>query len=172
MQVFPPIRLHHSIGRGVGFAFVTEFCDVLGLLTGCLSSCHHEDAHEPHHPKHFVNVGVAAFACPSLSALACALFFHDASVPLHYPSKMKQKWIDHVYAFCVVLGLAPATYRVQIGYSVLLEKNREYAQTPCGSTRGRGPDTESTIETLLSAPGEKTMRASDMRIHKATYRSK
>jgi hypothetical protein len=91
VQAFPPIRPHHSIGRGVGFAFVTEFWDVLGLVTGCVSSCHHDDAHEPHHPKQFVNVGVAAFACPSPSALACVLFFHDASGPLHYLSKMKQK---------------------------------------------------------------------------------
>jgi hypothetical protein len=101
-----------------------------------------------------VNVGVAAFACPFPSALACVLFFHDASGPLHYPSKMKQKWNDHVYAFCVVLGLAPVIYRVQNGYNVL-EKNREYAQIPCGSTRGRRPDTKSIIDTLLSAPGQK-----------------
>ena len=134
---------------------VTEFCDVLGFLTDCVSSCYHGDAHEPHHPKHYVSVDVAAFACPFPSAIACVLFFHDASVPLRYLlAKMKQKWNDHVYAFCVLLGLAQVTYRELIEYDALKE-HMKYAQIPCGSTRGRRPDTESTILTLLPAPGKR-----------------
>lgn len=97
----------------MGFAFATEFCDVLHLVTGCASSCYHDDAHGPHHPKEFVNVDVAAFACPFLSALAFVPFFHDVSGLLHYSLKMNQRWNDHVYAFCVILGLAPVTYRKQ-----------------------------------------------------------
>jgi len=105
-------------GRGVGLGFASEFRDVLGFLTDCVSSCYHDDAHEPHHPKRFVNVDVAAFACPFPSALVCALFFHDASVLLRYLSmKTKQKWSDHVYAFCVLLGLAQVTYRELIEYN-------------------------------------------------------
>jgi hypothetical protein len=155
VQVFPPIHLHHLTPRGAGLVFVTEFCDVLGLSTDCVSSCYHDDAHEPHHPKHFVNVDVAAFAYPFLSAPACVLFFRDASVPLHYLSmNMKRKWNDHVYAFCVLLGLARVTYKEQFEYDVL-EEHREYAQISCGSTRGRRPDTESTIDTLLPAPKKK-----------------
>lgn len=170
MQVFPPIHLHHSVGRGVGFEFVTEFYEVLGLLTGCDSSYYHDDARGLHHPKQFVNVDVAAFACPFPSALACALFFHDASGPLHYPSvKMKQKWNDHVYVSCVLLGPAPVTYKELVEYSVLGE-NREYAQIPCGSPRRRRPDTESTTDTLLSAPG-KNHEDSDRRTQRATCRS-
>jgi hypothetical protein len=98
----------------VGLGFVTDFCDVLGFLTDCVSSCYHDVAHKPHHPKHFVNVDVSAFACPFPSALACGLFYHDVSVPLRYLSlKMKQKWNEHVYAFCVLLGLAQATNPVR-----------------------------------------------------------
>ena len=151
----------------MGFAFATGFHDVLGLLIGSVSSCYHDDARDPLHLNQFVNVDDAAFACPFPSALACVLFFHDASDPLHYLLKKKQKRNDHVYAFCVVLGLAPVTYREQIRYSVF-EVNREYAQIPCGSRRRRWPDTKSTIDTLLSAAGEKkAMRVSDRRIHKA-----
>lgn len=157
MQAFLPIHLHHWTGRSVSLGFVTELCDVLDFLTDCVSSCYHDDAHGPHHPKHFVNVDVAAFACPFPSARACVLFFHDASVHLRYPSvKMKQKWNDHVYAFYVLLGLglAPVTYREQIEYNAL-EENREYVQFPCRSTRGRRPDTEGIIDTLLSAAERK-----------------
>ena len=85
--------------------------------------------------------------------------------------KMKQKWNDRVCAFCVPLGLARVTYRELIEYNAH-EENREYAQIPCRSTRGRWPDTESTVETLLPAPGEKKMGAFLRRIHKATHRSK
>lgn len=141
MQVFPPTHLHHLTGHGVGLEFVTEFYDVLGFLTGCVSSCYHDDVHEPHHPKHSANADVAAFACPFPSALACVLFFHDASAPLRYPKvKMKQKWNDHVYVFCVILVLVQVIYKELNEYNALGE-NREYAQISCGSTRRRRPDT-------------------------------
>jgi hypothetical protein len=109
VQVFPPTRPRHLTWRGVGLVLATEFCDVLGFLTDCVSSCYHGDAHEPHHPKHFVNGDVASFACPFPSALACVLSFHDVSVPLRYLTKTKQKWNDHAYAFCVLPGLAQVT---------------------------------------------------------------
>ena len=106
----------------MGWGLVTEFCNVLGFLTDCVSSCYYGDAHEPRHPKHFVNVDVAAFAYPFPSALACVLFFHDASVPLRYlPTKMKQKWNDHVCTFCVILGFAQVTYRELIECDALGE---------------------------------------------------
>lgn len=122
----------------MGLGFVTEFGDVLGFLTDCASSCYHDDAHEPHHSKHFVNVDVAAFACPFPSALACVLFFHDASVHLRYLSmKTKQKWNDHVCAFCVLLGLAQVTYRELIEFNTL-EEHKEYTHKSRAGARGDG----------------------------------
>ena len=84
-QVFSPSHLRRLTGGGVGLEFVTEFCDVPGFLTTCVSSCYHNDAHEPHHLKQSVSVDV--------------------------------------------------TYRKLIEYNAL-EEDREYAQIPCGSTRG------------------------------------
>ena len=164
-QAFPPIHLHHLIGHGVGFAFVTEFRGVLGLVTGCDSSCYHDDAHDLHHPKQFVNADVAAFACPFPSALACVLFFHDASGPLHYPLK-KQKRNDHVYAFCVVLGLDPVTYKSRLMVYFIRTENTHKSRV------GAGGDGGQILKVLLTRccrrlEKQKSIRVSDRRIHKA-----
>jgi hypothetical protein len=72
----------------------------------------------------------------------------------------------------VLLGLAQVTYRELIECDAL-EEHIEYAQIPCGSTRGRRPDTESTILTLLPTPGKKRKVSASLRwIYKPTYRSK
>lgn len=118
-RVSLPTRLHRLIllrGGGVGFAFVTGFCDARGLLIDCASSCYHDGAHEldhhPHRPSNFVSVDGVAFACPFPSAPVCVLFFHDACGPFHCPlMKMKQKRNDPVYDFCAILSLALGTYR-------------------------------------------------------------
>ena len=133
-QVFPPIRLHHLTVHGAGFATETAFWAARGLLTGCVSSCYHDGAHGVRRPNKF-DVDVPASPFPS--ALVFFLFFHDASGPLHYPlTRTRQTWNVLVYSFCVILGVAPVTYKEHINKKQL--RSEDNAHKCRAGARGDG----------------------------------
>jgi hypothetical protein len=117
--------------RGAGSE--TAFCEARGFSTGCVSSGYRDAAHGLRHPNKF---DVAVLASPFLSVLVFVLFlfFRDVSGPLHHPlMRMRQMWNVLVYAFCVILGVAQATYEEQVNNNEI-EVRRECAQISSGST--------------------------------------